>query len=109
MEAIAAAARQRLHEFTAFDLSILVWAFDVLNLGDLPHDLLPAAMDHFARGIQDEDEFGMFWFDFANVVSARVSSDQRRDFDRVFEGKLLRPVTDHLTELTAGEVAQEEA
>merc|ERR1711865_813418 len=100
---------RKLREFTAFDLSILVWAYDVLNLGDLLQEILPSAVDYFAKELEDDDEFGMFWFDFANVVNVRVDGSRRAEFDAVFEGKLLQPVTDCLTNLSTNCAAHEAA
>merc|ERR1712098_556518 len=97
MQAIAFAASPRIREFTAFDLSILVWAFDVVNLGELLEDILPTAMEYFSKELEFDDECGMFWFDFANVVGARVDHQHRQEFDAVFRDRLLDSVTDSLT------------
>merc|ERR1719221_952493 len=109
MEAIASAAIRKLKEFTAFDLSILVWAFDILNLGDLLERILPDAVDYFTKDLEDDDEFGMFWFDFANVVSTRIEEERRGDFDATFEDKLLGPVAKCLAELSATDTAHNTA
>lgn len=101
MEAIAAAAIPKLKEFTAFDLSIFVWAFDILNLIALVIDFLPDAMRHFHQSIGDSEDFGMFWFDFANVVSVQVPPTSiRADFEQKFNESLLDPVIDGLTALS---------
>merc|ERR1719263_629258 len=99
MDSIADASIARLPEFSAFDLSILVWAFDVLNLGDSLKELLPGAMDHFHFRLQDgelqeEHGLGMFWFDFASVVHSHVGPKARASFDTQFQRHLLEPVVD---------------
>mmetsp|Transcript_37657 Transcript_37657/g.60731 ORF Transcript_37657/g.60731 Transcript_37657/m.60731 type:complete len:220 (-) Transcript_37657:16-675(-) len=100
LEAIAAQVVPKLAEFTAFDLSILVWAFDALNLGDLLDIILPSALGHFAKELELEGDVGMFWFDVANVASARASPELRADFERKFEEKLLCPVRERLGDLS---------
>lgn len=101
MEAIAAAASPKLKEFTAFDLSIFVWAFDILNLTSLLANFLPDAMAHFQHEIDDSEDFGMFWFDFANVVSTHVQrTSVRADFEQKFNKSLLHPVIDGLSALS---------
>mmetsp|Transcript_74815 Transcript_74815/g.193110 ORF Transcript_74815/g.193110 Transcript_74815/m.193110 type:complete len:85 (-) Transcript_74815:3-257(-) len=51
----------------------------------------------------------MFWFDFANVVSARVDRGRRAEFDAKFREKLLHPVTSCLTSLSSAASPRREA
>merc|ERR1712032_1134923 len=104
MEAISSAARRRLTEFEAFDISILLWAYDILNLGSLLELLIPGALRHFYRDeLWIEKEHGMFWFDFANVVGARTTYEERANFESKFEQTILNPATHCLTELASTE------
>mmetsp|Transcript_61413 Transcript_61413/g.158786 ORF Transcript_61413/g.158786 Transcript_61413/m.158786 type:complete len:149 (+) Transcript_61413:1-447(+) len=104
LAAIAAGAVRRLKESTCFDLSILVWSFDILNLSDLLGVILPDAVDHFADELEDGGDVGMFWFDFANVVAVHVPPKRREAFDAKFFRSFLEPVESTLLNLSGTEV-----
>eukprot|EP00747_Dinoflagellata_sp_TGD_P129205 gnl/TRDRNA2_/TRDRNA2_174647_c0_seq5.p1 gnl/TRDRNA2_/TRDRNA2_174647_c0~~gnl/TRDRNA2_/TRDRNA2_174647_c0_seq5.p1 ORF type:complete len:214 (-),score=32.82 gnl/TRDRNA2_/TRDRNA2_174647_c0_seq5:96-737(-) len=100
----------KLREFEAFDMSILVWAYDILNLGSLLDLLLPDSMEHFSKDqLCIEEDYGMFWFDFANVVGMRVSPSKRAKFDAKFEDRILNEVKRCLTDLSSTETDHAQA
>jgi len=102
MNAISSAAIKKITEFEAFDMSILAWAFDVLGLDVILQRILPSAMEHFSKDeLWIEEEYGMFWFDFANVVGAHTPKLERHNFDARFQKTILNPVTRCLVDLSS--------
>ncbi|CAE7813986.1 unnamed protein product [Symbiodinium necroappetens] len=101
-------AGEKIRECTAFDLSILVWAFDALGR-KMPSGFLPKAMQHFAQELSLEgdvttsEKVGMFWFDMANVASS-LGSAERAAFDTRFKQQLLKPVQDSLRRLCSAQM-----
>jgi len=79
-----------------------VWAYDILRLNLFLKDIIPHAIKHFAKdGLWIEEEYGMFWFDFANVVALHSTYEERRVFDAKFEDNILYPVIRCLIKLAS--------
>lgn len=103
MDAISQAVMNRLADFSPFDLSISVWAFDVLGQGEVAASFLPKAANVFLTGFADDDSFGMFWFDVANVVRSQLGVDAPQGFNDRFEKDHFMPVVQALKSLSSND------